>query len=91
MILVTTYRIKPFLSKAETKELLGAFAEVGNAPGTTAHYVFADGGGGVVVAESDDPMEGYRNLLNYSQWISFDTKVMLKVDDAVPMIMESLS
>ena len=46
----------------------------------------ADGGGGVVIAESDDPAEGYANLLNYGQWMEFETKVMLKVEDAVPLI-----
>jgi hypothetical protein len=91
MIFVTTYRIKPFLSKAETAELMGVFAEVGNTPGTTAHYVFGDGGGGVVIAESDDPAEGYRNILNYTQWVEFDTKVMLRVEDAVPLILDNLS
>ena len=43
-------------------------------------------GGGIVIAESDDPAEGYANLLNYGQWMEFETKVMLKVEDAVPLI-----
>ena len=91
MIMVTTYKVKPYLSKAETKDLMAVFAEVGNAPGTTAHYVNADGGGGIVIAESDDPAEGYRNLLNYSEWIEFDTRVVLPVEEAVPHIMDALS
>jgi hypothetical protein len=37
-------------------------------------------------AESDDPAEGYANLLNYQQWMEFETKVMLKVEDAMPLI-----
>ncbi len=91
MIFVTNYRIKPFLSKAATGDLMGVFAAVGSTPGTTAHYVYADGGGGIVIAESDDPTEGYRNLLNYSEWLEFDTKVVLRVEDAVPHIMDSLT
>jgi hypothetical protein len=86
MIFITTYKVKPHISKAETKELMGIFARVGNTPGTVAHYVNADGGGGVVIAESDDPAEGYANLLNYQQWMEFETKVMLKVEDAIPLI-----
>jgi len=39
-----------------------------------------------VIAESDDPAEGYANLLNYNQWMEFETKVMLKVEDAIPLI-----
>lgn len=86
MIFITTYKMKPHLTKEETKELMGVFATVGNGPGTIAHYVYADGGGGVSIAESDDPAEGYANLLNYQQWMEFETKVMLKVEDAVPLI-----
>jgi len=86
MIFITTYKVKPHITKAETKELMGIFARVGNTPGTVANYVNADGGGGVVIAESDDPAEGYANLLNYQQWMEFETKVMLKVEDAVPLI-----
>jgi hypothetical protein len=86
MIFVTTYKLKPHINKEETKQLMSVFATVGNAPGTVAHYVNADGGGGVAISESDDPAEGYANLLNYQQWIEFDTKVMLKVEDAIPLI-----
>ena len=86
MIFVTTYKLKPHINKEETKQLMSVFATIGNAPGTVAHYVNADGGGGVAIAESDDPAEGYANLLNYQQWIEFDSKVMLKVEDAVPLI-----
>jgi len=90
MIFVTTYRLKPHLTKEEQKRMMSVYAEVGNTPGTTAHYVNADGGGGVVIAESDDPKEGYANLLNYAQWMEFETKVMLKVEDAVPLVLNYL-
>ena len=86
MIFITTYKLKPHLNKGEIKELMSVFATVGNTPGTQAHYVNGDGGGGIVIAESDDPAEGYANLLNYTQWMEFETKVMLKVEDAVPII-----
>jgi hypothetical protein len=91
MIFVTTYKIKPFLSNDETRELLGVFAKEGVAPGTTAHYVAADGSHGVVIAESDDLAAAYRNIQNYTQWVEYDTKVMLKVDQAVPLIMDAIS
>jgi hypothetical protein len=91
MIFITTYKTKPYMTKGETKELMEVFAKAGNAPGTTAHYVAADGSQGVVISQSDDPTEGYRNLLNYGEWIEFDTKVMLTVEEAVPHIMNALS
>lgn len=86
MIFVTTYELKPHLTKDEAKELMEVFATEGSTPGTIAHYINADGGGGVVIAENDDPAAAYRNTLNYTQWMTFDTKVVLEVEDAVPLI-----
>ena len=91
MIFMTTYRVKPYLSNEETKKLLEVFAKEGPGPGTTAHYVAADGSHGVVIADTDDVAPGYRNIQNYTQWVEYDTKVMLPVEQAVPLIMESLA
>jgi hypothetical protein len=91
MIFVTTYKIKPFLSNDETKKLLSVFAEEGAGPGTTAHYVAADGSHGVVIADTDDIEAAYRNIQNYTQWVEYDTKVMLTVEKAVPLLMDALS
>ena len=91
MIFITTYKIKPFLSNDATKKLLSVFAEEGAGPGTTAHYVAADGSHGVVIADTDDIEAAYRNIQNYTQWVEYDTKVMLTVEEAVPQIMDALS
>ena len=91
MVFITTYKVRPYLTKEEPKELMAAFAQFGAAPGTTAHYVAADGSHGVVISESDDPANGYRNILNYTQWIEYDTNVMLTIDQAVPHIMDALA
>ena len=90
MIFLTTYKIKPYLSNEETKKLLQVFAAEGAGPGTTAHYVAADGSHGVVIADTDDVAGAYRNLQNYTQWVEYDSKVMLPVEEAVPLIMEAL-
>ena len=90
MIFVTTYRIKSFISNEETKQLLEVFAREGAGPGPTAHYVAADGSHGVVIADTDDLAGAYRNLQNYTQWVEYDTKVMLPVEEAVPLIMDAL-
>lgn len=90
MLFLTTYKIKPYISNEETKKLLEVFAEAGPGPGTTAHYVAADGSHGVVVAETDDLAGAYRNLQNYTQWVEYETRVMLPVEEAVPLIMDSL-
>ena len=91
MIFVTTYRIKPYLSNAETKKLLEVFGEVGPGPGTQAHYVAADGSHGVVVAETDDVAGAYRNCRTTRSGCSTRTRVMLSVEEAVPLLMESLA
>lgn len=91
MIFVTTYKIKPFLAKEETKELMDVFAKEGAGPGATAHYVAADGSHGVVISESDDLEGAYRNILNYGQWVEYDTKPMLTVEQALPHIADFLS
>lgn len=91
MVFLTTYKIKPFLSKAETRELLGVFADTGPGPGTTAHYVATDGSHGWVISEHDDVEAAYRNVQNYTQWVEYDTKVVLPVERAVPHIMDALA
>jgi hypothetical protein len=91
MILVTTYKVKPYISNAEVKELMGVFAKEGEGPGTKAHYVAADGSHGVVISETDDVAGGYRNILNYTQWVEYETSVMLTVEEAVPHLMDALS
>jgi len=91
MLIVTTYRVKPFIAKEETAELMAVFAEAGPAPGEIAHYVNTDGGGGTVISEVADIVDTYRNALRYSQWMEFETEIVLKVDDAVGPIMEALA
>ena len=91
MIFVTTYTLKPFLSNDEARELMGVFAEAGTGPGATAHYVAADGSHGVVISETDDVEGLYANLQNYTQWVEYDTKVMLTVEQAVPLIADSIA
>lgn len=91
MLFMTTYRIKPYLGSDETRKLMEVFAKEGAGPGTTAHYVAADGSHGVVIAETDDVAGAYRNLQNYTEWVEYDTKVMLTVEEAVPLIMEALA
>jgi len=91
MLLITTYTVKPYIADEETAELMAVFAEGGAAPGEIAHYVNADGGGGVVISEVDDIMPSYRNNLNYAKWLTFESRVVVKVGDAVPHILDALS
>jgi hypothetical protein len=90
VIFITTYRIKQ-LSKAETKELMGVFSEKGVPSTVKAHYVAADGSHGIVISEADDLEEAYRNILNYSEWIEYDTRPYLTIEQAVPHIADYIS
>lgn len=90
MIFITTYRIKQ-LSKTETKALMGVFSEKGVPSTVKAHYVAADGSQGIVISEADDLEEAYRNILNYSEWIEYDTKPYLTIEQAVPHIADYIS
>jgi hypothetical protein len=89
LLFMTKYKIKPYISNEETMKLLEVFAKEGAGPGATAHYVAADGSHGVVIADTDDVAGAYRNLQNYTQWVEYDTQVMLTVEEAVPLIMEA--
>ena len=91
MIFITTYKLKPFMSKAELRELMGVFAEVGADPAVKAHYVATDGGHGVLISETDDPEPGYRTLQHYRQWIEYDSKPMMTIEQAAPIVMGALS
>ena len=50
-----------------------------------------DASHGVVVAETDDVAGGDANLQNYTPWVEYETKVMCTVEEAVPIILESLA
>lgn len=88
MLHVVNYTFKPHMSKDEVKALLEAFAAIGNGPGTIAHYVWTDGRGGTVISDTDDLTGTYRNLLNYTEWMEFDHRVALPVEEAVPQVMD---
>jgi hypothetical protein len=90
VIFITTYRIKQ-LSKDETKQLMGVFADKGVVGTVIAHYVAADGSQGVVITEADELEGAYRNILNYAEWIEYDTKPYLTMEQAVPHIMDYIS
>ncbi len=86
MIFITTYRIKPFISKDETRELMSVFAKEGAGPGATAHYFAADGSQGVVISEYDDAAAAYENIVNYAPWMEFETQPFITIEQAVPLI-----
>ena len=88
MLFVTRYKFKGDQSPDSVKALLKVFAERGPAPGEIAHYVAADGRGGLVISENDSMQEAYEGALAYQQWMDFETTPVLTIADAIPTIMK---
>jgi hypothetical protein len=76
-------------TKADTAALMKEFGDRGEVPGTIAHYAYP-GGGGVVIVEQDDPTALYESVMAYGEWLEFDVKPALSIDDAVPSILAYL-
>ena len=64
------------------------FAERGAAPGEIAHYVAADGRGGMIITEAESADEGYDNALHYHQWMDLESTPVLTIEVALPTIMK---
>jgi hypothetical protein len=89
MLFMTTYRVKPFLPRSETKKLLDLFGKVGAAPGTVAQYLAADNSAGWAITEAEDATSGYAATLQYSEYLEFDTTPILTIEDALPHLLEA--
>jgi hypothetical protein len=89
MLFATRYKFKGDQSPESVKKLLAVFAERGPASGEVAHYVAADGRGGLIITESDDVGEAYENSLAYQQWMDLETTPVLTIDDAMPAILNA--
>ena len=87
MLFGTRYTFRGDRSPDSVKALLATFAERGEAPGTQAHYVAADGRGGFIITEADSLQETYENLLHFQQWLEFETVPILPIEDAMKSIM----
>ena len=87
MLFVTKYTFKGDQSPASVKAMLEVFGEQGAAPGEIAHYVAADGRGGLVISENDSVTEIYENALHYMQWIDTQSVPAQTIEDALPTIM----
>jgi len=91
MLWVTDYRLKPHMSKADVKRLMDIFGKRGAATGGIGHYVRTDGTGGYTITETDDIVGTFGDVLAYSEFMTFTTTPVLKVDDAVGPIFEYIA
>jgi len=88
MLFGTRYKVTSDRTPEAAKALLAAFAEHGTMEGTIAHYVMADGRGGLVISENESINDAYANMMHYQQWLEFETHPMLTIEDALPTLME---
>ena len=90
MLFAVHYEGRPSAAtKADTAALMKEFGDRGEMPGTIAHYTYP-GGGGVVIVEQDDPTAVFETVMAYGEWLDFDVKLALSIDDVVPSIMTYL-
>jgi hypothetical protein len=95
MLFATVYRWR---DDAHTKDagaaIMQHYADLGgDAPGTIAHYVFADGTGGIVITDATDAERAYQTSLHFNEFLDLDLtdiKPVLKVEEAVPIINDYL-
>ena len=83
MLFATTYTLTGKRTKKKTAKLLELFGERGSTPGTIAHYVFADGGGGLLIGTEEVLERLYEDAIHYSPWMELNTRPVLPVEDAV--------
>jgi Domain of unknown function (DUF3303) len=84
---VIAYRFREGLDEPDLRQLTKKFAEIGNAPGVTAHYSRLDGQGGFVVTEpAEDEAPGYEVTLRYAPWINFEMFPVATIEEAFPVI-----
>jgi hypothetical protein len=95
MLIVTCYRWR---NDAHTQDagklIMDAYGRQGPGAGEVAHYIYADGTGGVVVAETEDAAAMYRNALEFAEFLDLEateTHIALPIDQALPAVAERLA
>jgi hypothetical protein len=90
MLSVSIYR---WSDRARTKdgihEVLQRYGDLGEDPGAVAHYIFADGSGGIVIADGPDSEHAYRIGLALGEFIDdVEEHTVLRLEDALPIVMK---
>ena len=91
MLFGTRYRFSGPRSDEGTKALMAALAEHGTPAGTIAHYLMADGRGGLVIHESESILDALDNISIPITCLEFETHPMLTLEDALPVLMKRYS
>lgn len=91
MLFLTEYTLRDGLDQGDFKRVMDLFGRRGAEAGELAHYVKADGSGGVTISELDQITKAYEATLAYSEFMTFDIVPILKIDDAVGPLLAQLA
>jgi hypothetical protein len=94
MLTINIYRWRQDVHSVEdTKRIMETFGERGSGPDEVAHYVFADGTGGMVISDGEDVGWAYRNALDFVEFLDMDrstTQIALTLEDALPQVIDRM-
>lgn len=91
MLFVTEYKLKPTMTRDQSRELMDLFGKDPQAQGELAHYVRVDGSGGYLIIDTDDPAALYPRVLAFDPYMDITIVPIMKVEDAVGPILQSLA
>jgi len=84
---VTSYRYRDGLDADDLSELTKKFMEIGDTPGTIAHYSRFDGQGGFVVRkDTGEQAKVFEVIARYSPWIEFEIFPVTTIEESFPVI-----
>ena len=86
MHFVINYTLTGERTKERSAELMSLFGERGSNDSTIAHWVYADGGGGFLIADGTQMDLLYQDALAYSTWMELSATPIISIDEAVPHI-----
>ena len=90
MLFLTTYRVKPYLPHGpRPRSSLTSSARWEQLREPSPTMLPPTISVGWVVVENEDAVTGYAASLSYSEYIEFDTKPILTIEDALPHLLEA--
>jgi hypothetical protein len=87
MLFMTTYRLRPHVTKPEIKRLMDRFAKLGSAPGEVSNFARIDGSGGWNIVDVENLDAVYSYILEFTDFFEFEVTPVLKLEDAVGPIL----
>ena len=45
----------------------------------------------MVISDLESAAVGYRNILNYTEWVEYESVNLVEIDEAIPLIADALS